>query len=52
MAIPKTELNKRKREQRKALGLVKMEVWVPAEGREIIRAAESEIVAKWKGQKN
>lgn len=43
MAIPKTELNKRKREQRKALGLVKIEVWVRPEHKTQIRTIEKEL---------
>lgn len=40
MPIPKTELNKRKREQRKAQGLVKIEVWVKPENKVKIRELE------------
>lgn len=43
MPIPKTELNKRKREQRKVLGLVEVRVWVPKSGERKIRELEVQL---------
>ena len=48
MPIPKTELNKRKREERKSKGLVKIEVWVKPENKQKIRELERSLLSNAK----
>lgn len=43
MPIPKTELNKRKREERAAKGLVEVRVWVRESDKQKIRALEKKL---------
>lgn len=46
MPIPKSELNKRKRDERLAQGLKELRIWAPPEKHEAIRKAAERIINK------